>query len=111
MLVCLQEGSMGQKNSMYMVNPTTWTTRDAQLHIACGKGIVLSEGGSVAQRKDASRQPKDGLVHTAWPVAIGRLFQVCTLNILTNTHTPMVYHTHTHAHTHMRIGTHTHHIP
>jgi hypothetical protein len=70
---------MGQKNSLLMVDPATWSTRAVQLHIACGKGIVLSEEGSVAQRKDATRQPKDGLVHTAWPIAVGRLFQVTIL--------------------------------
>ena len=69
---------MGQKNSLHMVDPVTWSTRAAQLHVACGKTITLSEAGSVAQRRDATRQHKDGLVHTAWPVAVGRLFQVYT---------------------------------
>ena len=67
---------MGQKNSLHIVDPATWSTRGLQLHIACGKGIVLSQEGTVAQRKDATRQPKDGLVHTAWPIAVGKLFQV-----------------------------------
>ena len=67
---------MGQKNSIHMVDPTSWSKRTIQLHIACGKGIILSQEGSVAERRDAFRQHKDGLVHTAWPVAVGRLFQV-----------------------------------
>ena len=68
--------AMGQKNSLHMVDPATWLPRPMQLHIACGKKIALSEEGSVAQRMDATKQHKDGLVHTAWPVAVGRLFQV-----------------------------------
>ena len=72
---------MGQKNSLHMVDPVTWSTRAAQLHVACGKTITLSEAGSVAQRRDATRQHKDGLVHTAWPVAVGRLFQVYIHNV------------------------------
>ena len=68
---------MGQKTSTRIVNPDTWSTRPTQLHMACGKKIVLSAGGSVAQRMDAGKQHKNGLVHTAWPVAVGRLFQVC----------------------------------
>lgn len=72
--------AMGQKNSLHMVDPATWSTRPAKLHVVCGKKIALSEEGSVARRVDAKSQHKDGLVHTAWPVAVGRLFQVlaCT---------------------------------
>ena len=76
MYVSMYTVSMGQKNSLHMVDPATWSTRSAQLHTACGKKISLSEDGSIALRRDASKQHKDGLVHTAWPVAVGRIFQV-----------------------------------
>ena len=69
---------MGQNNSLHMVDPATWSVRTAQLHAACGNRIAISEDGCVAQRMDATKQHKDGLVHTAWPVAVGRLFQVCS---------------------------------
>ena len=85
MCVSMLVRRMGQKSSLQMVDPASWSTRAVQLHIACGKSIVLSEEGSVAQRKDALRQPKDGLVHTAWPIAVGRLFQV-NIHALTDSH-------------------------
>ena len=50
-----------------------------QLHHICGRNIQLSDDHTIAARRDGEKLHKDGLVHTAWPVAVGKVFQVTVM--------------------------------
>ena len=70
---------MGQKASTPIVDTTMWQSRPTQLHHICGRNIQLSDDHTIAARKDGEKLHKDGLVHTAWPVAVGKVFQVTVM--------------------------------